>query len=327
MRALIVTNPGTAILGDLSAPTITSPDEALVRIRACGVCTTTDRELIAGTQPYHRQYPCVLGHEAIGEVVAVGPSVRRFAVGDLVTRPVAVWPGTQRDGHSSAWGGFAEWGVVCDRPDSDDYVHLRQRRVPTGTTIPQAVLAISLAETASVVQAIAATCGALAGRRVLIAGSGIAGVSLALWCQRAGAASVAVLGRRRQRLDLVQRLSGARGILEDELDYEAARCDLYLDAVGDEALCTRIRAALPSTAHTAIYSVLPGHVDAFRPIAAEHLCYDDVCARLHTGDIDVGQWLGTPWPLVRWNEAFAAVAAGLEFKAWIRCDDLTEGNP
>lgn len=327
MRALIVTTPGDAALTQLSAPVISSPDEALVRIRACGICSTTDRELIAGIQPYHRQYPCVLGHEAIGEVVAVGSAVRRFAVGELVTRPVAIWPGSERDGCTSAWGGFAEWGVVCDRPASDDYLHLRQRRVPAGTTIAQAVLAISLAETASVVQAIAATCGTLAGRRVLIAGTGVAGTSLALWCRRAGAASVAVLGRRRERLALAERLSGARGILDDTLEVEAAACDLYLDAVGDADLCMRIRSALPATAHTAIYSVLPGHADAFRPAAAEHLCYDDVCARLRAGDIDARHWLGEPWPLARWHEAFAAVAAGTQFKAWLRCDDLSEVTP
>ena len=322
MRALIVTAPGAAALTEISPPEIRNPDEALVRIRACGICSTTDRELIAGTQPYHRQYPCVLGHEAIGEVVAVGAAVRRFAVGDLVTRPVAIWPGSERDGCTSAWGGFAEWGVVCDRPDSDGYLHQRQRRVPAGTTIPQAVLAISLAETASVVQAIAMKYGVLTGQRVVIAGTGVAGISLALWCRLAGAASVVVLGRRRQRLDLAEHLSGARGIQEDALESEAARCDLYIDAVGDAGLCTRIRAALPSTAHTAIYSVLPGHTEAFRPEAAEHLCYDDVCARMHSGDIEVGQWLGEPWPLARWKEAFSAVASGSVFKAWIRCDDL-----
>ena len=309
-------------LAELSPPTICNSDEALVRIRACGICSTTDRELIAGTQPYHRQYPCVLGHEAIGEVVAVGSTVRRFAVGDLVTRPVAIWPGSERDGHTSAWGGFAEWGLVCDRPTSDDYLHLRQRRVPSGTTIPQAVLAISLAETASVVQAITTAFGPLTHMRVVIAGTGVAGISLALWCRLAGAASVVILGRRRERLDLAEHLSGSRGIMESGLEIEAASCDLYLDAVGDADLCTRIRAALPPTAHTAIYSVMPGHTDAFRPLAAEHLCYDDVCARLRAGDIDVGQWLGEPWPLARWNKAFSAVTAGSVFKAWIRCDDL-----
>ena len=106
-----------------------------------------------------------------------------------------------------------------------------------------------------------------------------------------------VLGRRRERLDLPEKLSGARGILEAELDIEAARADLYVDAVGDADLCTRNRATLPATAHIAIYSVLPGHDDAFRPFAAEHLCYDEVCARLRAGDIKVGHWLGEPWPL------------------------------
>nr|WP_298460913.1 zinc-dependent alcohol dehydrogenase family protein [uncultured Cellulomonas sp.] len=58
------------------------PGEVLVRVRACGVCRTdlhlADHELApkaAGVVP---------GHEGVGEVVALGASVTRFAVGDRV---------------------------------------------------------------------------------------------------------------------------------------------------------------------------------------------------------------------------------------------------
>ena len=79
---------------------------ALVRIRACGICATTDRELIRGTQPYHKVYPCLLGHEGVGQVVEVGARVTSFAPGDWVTRPAGIFPGETRDGLASAWGGL-----------------------------------------------------------------------------------------------------------------------------------------------------------------------------------------------------------------------------
>ncbi|MCB1509596.1 MAG: zinc-dependent alcohol dehydrogenase family protein [Hyphomicrobiaceae bacterium] len=55
--------------------------EVLVRIRAAGLCHS-DLSTINGDRP--RQLPMVLGHEAAGEIVEVGPNVRDLAVGDHV---------------------------------------------------------------------------------------------------------------------------------------------------------------------------------------------------------------------------------------------------
>lgn len=37
------------------------------------------------------QYPFVLGHEAVGQVVAVGEKVRSFQEGDYILRSGAAW--------------------------------------------------------------------------------------------------------------------------------------------------------------------------------------------------------------------------------------------
>jgi uncharacterized zinc-type alcohol dehydrogenase-like protein len=58
-----------------------SPNDVVIAIRWCGVCHSdlhTARGEWAGTR-----YPCVPGHEIVGEVTAVGDEVTRFAVGDL----------------------------------------------------------------------------------------------------------------------------------------------------------------------------------------------------------------------------------------------------
>jgi Zn-dependent alcohol dehydrogenase len=57
------------------------PGELLVRIRAAGLCHS-DLSVIDGSRP--RVMPMVLGHEAAGEVVELGPGVRGFAPGDHV---------------------------------------------------------------------------------------------------------------------------------------------------------------------------------------------------------------------------------------------------
>jgi alcohol dehydrogenase len=57
------------------------PGELLVRVGAAGLCHS-DLSVINGSRP--RVMPMVLGHEAAGEVVQVGPGVESFVAGDHV---------------------------------------------------------------------------------------------------------------------------------------------------------------------------------------------------------------------------------------------------
>jgi uncharacterized zinc-type alcohol dehydrogenase-like protein len=59
-----------------------NPNDIAIAIRWCGVCHSdlhTARGEWGGTR-----YPCVPGHEIVGEVTAVGSEVTKFALGDLV---------------------------------------------------------------------------------------------------------------------------------------------------------------------------------------------------------------------------------------------------
>lgn len=57
------------------------PGEILVRVRACAVCRT-DLQLAEGDLP-PRRLPVVPGHQAVGEVVAVGPGVAGWRAGEM----------------------------------------------------------------------------------------------------------------------------------------------------------------------------------------------------------------------------------------------------
>jgi alcohol dehydrogenase len=89
VRAAVLREMGVAAPYATSRPlTITEltldppgPDELLVRVRAAGLCHS-DLSVIDGSRP--RVMPMVLGHEAAGEVVALGPGTRGFSVGDHV---------------------------------------------------------------------------------------------------------------------------------------------------------------------------------------------------------------------------------------------------
>ena len=70
---------------EVPPPTLTSERDVLVKVREVGICGT-DREIAAfhlGT-PASAGEALVLGHEALGEVLAVGPWVRTLEPGNLV---------------------------------------------------------------------------------------------------------------------------------------------------------------------------------------------------------------------------------------------------
>ncbi len=86
MYAVVVAEANAAWeLRELDRPEA-GPGQVLVRIRACGICFT-DVWMARGTLAF-REFPLVLGHEGVGEVVAVGAGVTERKVGDRVGIPM-----------------------------------------------------------------------------------------------------------------------------------------------------------------------------------------------------------------------------------------------
>jgi propanol-preferring alcohol dehydrogenase len=84
MRALQVRTPRPASDDPLELVELPDPQpaagELLVRVAACAVCRT-DLQIATGDLPPHRS-PVIPGHQAVGEVVAIGSGVGGWAVGD-----------------------------------------------------------------------------------------------------------------------------------------------------------------------------------------------------------------------------------------------------
>lgn len=92
MKATVVSEAnGPWELRDRERPEA-GPNQVLMRVRACGICGT-DLWLAHGDLSF-RDFPLVLGHEGVGEVVAVGEGVTEFAIGDRVGMPMV----QKRDG-------------------------------------------------------------------------------------------------------------------------------------------------------------------------------------------------------------------------------------
>ncbi len=85
MKAAVLTKPGTIEIETRDIPAC-GPDQALVRIRAVGLCGSDVHYYEHGKiGPYVVEYPMILGHEAAGDVVAVGSEVHNVVPGQRVT--------------------------------------------------------------------------------------------------------------------------------------------------------------------------------------------------------------------------------------------------
>jgi propanol-preferring alcohol dehydrogenase len=85
MQAMVLERPGEPLKpAEIDVPK-PGPDQILIKVAACGVCRT-DLHIFDGELP-EPKLPLVLGHEIVGHVVALGPKVEGFALGDRVGVP------------------------------------------------------------------------------------------------------------------------------------------------------------------------------------------------------------------------------------------------
>ncbi len=167
------------------------PYQALVRMRACGVCNGTDSKILHHTFKLFDQYPTLLGHEGVGEVVRLGEKARHLRVGDLVLLPFV--EGTLA-GYSSGWGAYCEYAVVCDGesmredgltpPDSA----AAQSVLPRDMDPVEATMIVTFREVLSSLPRF----GISGGERVVVYGAGPVGLSFVKFLKRRGCTVISV---------------------------------------------------------------------------------------------------------------------------------------
>jgi 2-desacetyl-2-hydroxyethyl bacteriochlorophyllide A dehydrogenase len=81
MRAVTFESPGEVRIAEKPEPRIGSPDEAIVRVEATGVCGS-DLHIYHGRIPIEQGF--TIGHEYVGTVLAVGQGVGTVGEGDRV---------------------------------------------------------------------------------------------------------------------------------------------------------------------------------------------------------------------------------------------------
>jgi len=191
-----------------------APGEALVKVNCASICGT-DVKVLHRTLQGQPAGPFIMGHEYAGTVVALGPDVDEFRVGDRVA--VEVHKGCERcENCIKGWytsclnygdlsKGHRAKGLTCDGGFAEYAVnHINTLyRLPDNLTFEQACMVTTAA---SPLWAIDLMGGYLAGETVLVQGPGPIGLIAVQLCKALGAERVILSGTRDERLAVGSRL-------------------------------------------------------------------------------------------------------------------------
>lgn len=251
MKSLAVTKDLKLEVVDVPMPTC-DDNRVLVKTLACGVCNGTDTKILHGKFKNIdvADYPCLLGHEGVGEVVEVGKNVTSFNVGDKIMLPFIEG---NLDGYSSYWGAYSEYAVCGDwkamanngeGPGSDGFgeFYYTQKKLPQAMDPIDGVMLITFRE----VLAATKKFGFTANKSLVIFGAGPVGLSFAKFAKLLGMAPIILFDIVDEKLEEAKKVGVDYAFNSTKVDpAEEVRkicangVDFSLDAVGINVLVNK----------------------------------------------------------------------------------------
>lgn len=307
MLAVVFHGIGDVRVEDVPEPTIIDPGDALVRVRTAAICGS-DLHILEGRVPGVFE-GATIGHELVGEVVAVGAEVRDFAVGDNVIGSFQISDGTCPECRSGRYNlcpdmGTLGYGVfVGDLGGAQaEYVRIPHADVnllaqPAGLSDEKAIWVGDVLTTGWYAAGLAEIT---AGGAVAVVGAGPVGLCAAMSALQRGG-DVVVVDMVADRLALAEKL-GCRTINSAQVDptvameslFDGGRCASVIESVG---LVPALGTAIDLCASGGTVSVIGVHTNFVAELPLSNLFVRAI--RLHFG--------GSCNVQATWREALAAV--------------------
>jgi (R,R)-butanediol dehydrogenase/meso-butanediol dehydrogenase/diacetyl reductase len=247
MKSVHTGAQGAVEVLEIERPT-PGPRDAVVRIRACGICGTDVTFLHMGGMPARAHeggelVPVDLGHEPAGEIVEVGAEVTGLKTGDrVVVNPQAAPSGTI--GCGGALGAMSEY-LLIENAEAGRSVAVFPDTVPFDVAALNEPMAVALH--------CVNRSGAEPGDKVVIFGAGPIGLGAAIWLKLRGIEHVVVADVIPERLgtaltvgadavidssreDVPARLTELHGQGANALGQPRPGTDIYIDAAGAAAV-------------------------------------------------------------------------------------------
>ncbi len=266
MKAVAVIEAGKVEVVDIPIPEC-GKYECLVKVGACGLCNSTDLKIISDQISNVKvQYPVILGHEGVGEIIEKGSKVRNLKVGEIVLSPV----GKMAAGvpYNLMYGGMAQYCIAHDvKAMLEDGIELPfvlerypMRKFSKDISFEDAGVVLTLKENYSAL----INFGMKPGMDVLIYGDGPVGMGLANFSRVINAGWVGCVGHRKDRLDKILSIAKADMVInshDESLDEKLGdkHFDLIIDAVGKTDIIKQAAKRLKPGGKVGCYGVLkPG---------------------------------------------------------------------
>lgn len=333
MKAMIVEEVNKLAVRDVPEPE-PGDYEAKVRLVAGSLCNGTDMKILHGE--FAGPLPTVLGHEAAGRIVELGPKVRSYKVGALVVRPrVFGYPDL---GLSASFGSFAEYGLVTDawaKAEDEGAERPAHDQIPA---VPDAdpqtlVQAITLKETLSFLR----NLGVGEGHSLLVYGTGPVGLSFSLWGRYLGCDTVIVVGRREAACRKALEFGRATHTIDNTREsvpsavrrVTGAGVTHAVEAIGENAVLQDCLDALAPGGQVGVYGVAPASQgrsalrDDPRISKAgprEGMVHDEVMAQIANGTIPAREFLTHELDWTECERGFELLASREAFKVGLAFD-------
>jgi len=231
MKAVVIEEPNRVVVKSIADP-VPGPNEAIVKVEACGICGTDIHVLRGEFAP--TRYPIVPGHEFCGEVVAVGSEVSNIKDGDFVAVDPSLFCGHCRMCRAGLFNLCENWnaiGVGSVNGACAEFV-----AVPSANAFP---LVVDMPRHwGTLVEPLACAVHGLdqveprPADAYLIYGAGTMGLLLGQLVRQSGASNLDMVETNPARHQLAKRLAADRvAASADELDRPRG-WDVVIDATG-----------------------------------------------------------------------------------------------
>lgn len=234
MRAAVLKGPRNIGLETLPVPSLDS-DEVLVQVAVVGVCGSDVHYYEHGKiGSYVVDHPLILGHELSGRIAAVGTNIDPGRIG----KRVAVEP--QRPCRSCKQCKAGRYNLCPDieffatPPNHGAFAEYVTIQSDFAFDIPDCVSyeSAALIEPLSVALWACKRAGIELGSRVLIAGAGPIGITVAQVARAHGAAEIYISDIDSDRLDLALRHGATHAINGRSDTMDGLEVDAFIDASG-----------------------------------------------------------------------------------------------